>query len=155
MQLMIRATELKYLAATMLLIVTSSCGVSSDQVTYPDFGRAALSDQALLFGRARVGEAAEVTLRITNVGDDELRVIGFEVVEDTAGEYDNLNEFELVGHAAAAQTIEVAPGEAYAVTVRYTPQNEVRDRGVLRFSTNDPDLAQAEVTLYASSTTLE
>ncbi len=97
-----------------------------------------ISPSAVDFGEVVVGTASEIGLRVVNSGYGTLRFSEAALAPGSSGDFSVASLPEGLGH-----------DQEGAIVVRYTPDAEGGDAGVLRLQADAPDVPPAEVTLTA------
>lgn len=93
------------------------------------------STSSLDFGAIELGESNEQTLKISNIGNTNVRV--FDVKWDNKSGGENLEQFSFVDNTDKLKPT-LAPGEAYELKVKFEPRDEKDYLAQFFIVTNDP-----------------
>ncbi|RME30253.1 MAG: choice-of-anchor D domain-containing protein, partial [Deltaproteobacteria bacterium] len=96
------------------------------------------------FGNVMVGVTVESSIRVSNVGNAELRILELSF-ESGQGEQD----FSIAPEVLNSLPIVLQPSEQATIEVRYTASDGISDHAVLDIISNDPDEALVKVHLVS------
>ncbi len=114
--------------------------LDSDVDSIDDKDPAMLVDGFIDFGEVDVGERKTIELAITNQGEGELKIAGFELSESANG------AFELADMTSTT----IRPASSQMVLIYFTPQVSGKVSGKMLINSNDPDQPEKEIDLYGS-----
>ncbi len=113
----------------------------TDLSTESGFPHLLLSDDALDFGRVKIGGSAAESIAVTNTGNGVLEIYAFTL--SVAGEFVVL----------ADGGLSIPPQGSAGITIKYLPIDYARDDVWLTISSNDEELPEARVRLEGASVT--